>query len=213
MGMVIHSDYYEACMQLPKSQQAPFMLAIVQYGMEGVVPQGHPAWLPTFTAFKKRVKLGRTRAKAGSKGGSCLPDDAQANGKQNASKSEANDDQNEKQGEICPSRVEVEVMRPEVEDPFESPYGMLCLKALNEVRGTSYNTLPGKSARCLARMDGKYTVDEVKSMIQCKQAEWTGTQFARHLTPSTLFGPDHFEEYMNQSRSSAQEKSKYDQYD
>lgn len=226
MGVVIHEDIYEACEQIKSEKlRGEFMLAVVRYGMTGAEPKGSPSWLPTFTVLKKRIKLSSTRSANGSKGGKATKAGKEANGElapdESQSKPEAKDgfasEANGEQNENLLSRGEVEgEVWDEVEgevSPMDAPFGLLCLKALNEVLGTCYGTLPSKSALCLSRMEGKYEPDEVRRMVEFKRDEWTGTKFANNLTPNTLFGPDHFEQYMHQSRSSAAEKSEYEQYD
>lgn len=228
MGVVIHEDIYEACEQIKSEKlRGEFMLAVVRYGMTGVEPKGSPSWLPTFTVLKKRIKLSSTRSASGSKGGKATKAGKEANGAlapdDQPSKPEAKDgfacEANGKQNADLPSRGEDEGevgVWDEVEgevSPMDAPFGLLCLKALNEVLGTSYGTLPSKSAMCLSRMDGKYEPDEVRRMVEFKRDEWTGTRFAGNLTPNTLFGPDHFEQYMHQSKTAAKEASEYEQYD
>lgn len=226
MGVVIHDDIFEAMEQI-KTEKAKgeFMVAVVRYGFTREEPKGSPSWLPTFTVLKKRIKLSSTRSTNGGKGGkSTAAKKAAADGgtpDEPPSKTQANGDfayeANGEQNENLLSRGEVEgEVWDEVEggvSPMDAPFGLLCLKALNEVLGTCYGTLPSKSALCLSRMEGKYEPDEVRRMVEFKRDEWTGTKFANNLTPNTLFGPDHFEQYMHQSRSSAAEKSDYEQYD
>ena len=226
MGVVIHEDIYEACEQIKSEKlRGEFMLAVVRYGMTGAEPKGSPSWLPTFTVLKKRIKLSSTRSTNGSKGGKATKAGKEANGElapdESQSKPEAKDgfasEANDKQNDDLPSRGEDEgEVWDEVEggvSPMDAPFGLLCLKALNEVLGTSYATLPSKSALCLSRMDGRYEPDEVRRMVEFKRDEWTGTRFASNLTPNTLFGPDHFEQYMHQSKTAAKEATTYDQYD
>ncbi|MEG2533951.1 MAG: conserved phage C-terminal domain-containing protein, partial [Gordonibacter sp.] len=200
-----------------------FMVAVVRYGMTGAEPKGSPLWLPTFTVLKKRIRLSSARATSGSKGGKSTKANKEANNDlpstDQPSKPEANDgfasQSNGKQNEILPSCVEGEGEKEvEVElSPSSPPFGLLCLNELNEVLGTCYGTLPSKAALCLSRMDGKYELSDVRRMIEYKRDEWTGTRFANNLTPNTLFGPDHFEQYMHQSKTSAKEASEYDIYD
>lgn len=226
MGVVIHDDMVEAMEQIKTDKaKGEFLVALVRYGTTGAEPKGSPSWLPTFTVLKKRVKLSSTRSNSGSKGGKATKAGKEANGElapeESPSKPQAKDDfasqANGKQNADLPSRGEDEgEVWDEVEgevSPMDAPFGLLCLKALNEVLGTSYGTLPSKSAMCLSRMEGKYKPDEVRRMIEFKRDEWTGTRFASNLTPNTLFGPDHFEQYMHQSRTSAAEKSEYERYD
>lgn len=223
MGVVIHDDVFEGMEQI-KTEKAKgeFMLAVVRYGMTGAEPKGSPSWLPTFTVLKKRIKLSSKRSGVGSKGGKSTKAGKEANGgsapEKPPSKRKEEDgfasQANGKQNDSLLSRGEDEVEdEQEQEYPLESPFGLLCLNQLNDVLGTCYGTLPSKSALCLSSMDGKYHLGEVRRMVEFKRDEWTGTKFANNLTPNTLFGPDHFEQYMHQSRSSAAEKSEYDIYD
>ena len=98
-------------------------------------------------------------------------------------------------------------------DESEPTYPLQCLAIFNEVMGTAYGSMPAQCGRTLQRFGDKYSLDDVRAMVVFKRDEWQGTRFANCLTPNTLFSPDHFEQYMNQSRSSAVEKRQYEQYD
>lgn len=49
-----------------------------------------------------------------------------------------------------------------------------------------------------ARLKEGHTVDEFKTVIEKKCADWMGTDMEQYLKPTTLFAPSHFEEYLNQ---------------
>ena len=70
---------------------------------------------------------------------------------------------------------------------------------LNERVGTHY-TYRNKSINGLinARLSEGFTIDDFKTVVDNKVAEWTGTEWAKFLRPKTLFSPSHFEEYLNQ---------------
>lgn len=53
-----------------------------------------------------------------------------------------------------------------------------------------------------ARLNENFTVDDFKSVIDKKYAEWKGTNMSKFLRPETLFGTK-FESYLNQSASTA----------
>ena len=59
-----------------------------------------------------------------------------------------------------------------------------------------------------ARLKEGFTVDDFKTVIDKKCAEWLGTEFEQYLRPVTLFGTK-FEGYLN-ARSTKPTKQKYD---
>lgn len=72
---------------------------------------------------------------------------------------------------------------------------------LNAKTGLSYK-LSGEKTRELirARLDEGFTVDEFKAAIDCKTAQWLGTDKAEFLRPKTLFSKTNFESYVQQAR-------------
>ena len=60
-----------------------------------------------------------------------------------------------------------------------------------------------------ARLREGFTVDDFKTIIDKKYAEWHGTEFEKFIRPSTLFVESHFDTYLNQpisvKKKSAQE--------
>lgn len=68
---------------------------------------------------------------------------------------------------------------------------------LNEKAGTKYRHTSQKTQACIrARFEDGFTVDDFKTVIDKKCAEWIGTDFEKFLRPETLFGPK-FENYLN----------------
>ncbi|MFR4251219.1 MAG: phage replisome organizer N-terminal domain-containing protein [Christensenellales bacterium] len=68
---------------------------------------------------------------------------------------------------------------------------------LNEKAGTKYRHASQKTQACIrARFEDGFTVDDFKTVIDKKCAEWIGTDFEKFLRPETLFGPK-FENYLN----------------
>lgn len=69
---------------------------------------------------------------------------------------------------------------------------------LNEKAGTAFRSKSKDSRKHIkARFDEGFTVDDFKTVIDKKVAEWKGTDMSKFLRPSTLFGPK-FEGYLNQ---------------
>lgn len=68
---------------------------------------------------------------------------------------------------------------------------------LNAKVGTSYRPTTKKTQSCIrARLDEGFTVDDFKTVIDKKAAEWIGTEYEQYLRPETLFGTK-FESYLN----------------
>lgn len=49
------------------------------------------------------------------------------------------------------------------------------------------------------RLNDGFTVDDFKTVIDKKYAEWKDTEMEKYLVPGTLFAPSHFENYLNQN--------------
>lgn len=72
---------------------------------------------------------------------------------------------------------------------------------LNSKCGTSYkSTTQSTQKHIKARLNEGFTIDDFKTVIDKKAAEWQGTDMAKYLRPETLFGTK-FESYLNQSES------------
>jgi uncharacterized phage protein (TIGR02220 family) len=73
---------------------------------------------------------------------------------------------------------------------------------LNAKAGTKYKATTAKTKSAInARLSDGFTVDDFKTVIDKKCAEWIGTEWEKFLRPETLFGTK-FEGYLNaRSRS------------
>ena len=212
MGMVIHDDYWEAMKLLPKTQQAPFLMAVVRYGMEGAEPSGRPPWLATFTAIKGRIELGAKRSASGAKGGKVHKQNQDLLCKQNANLlNKQNQDLLEGQNESLLSRVEDEVEYEVEENPLKPPYGQI-VGHLNERTGKSFKPTSEATRKAIrARFAEGYTLDDFLRVIDTKAAEWMGDpKMEQYLRPSTLFRPANFENYLNQAPKEAIDYGQYD---
>lgn len=68
---------------------------------------------------------------------------------------------------------------------------------LNAKAGTKYKPSTAKTkSHIKARLDEGFTLEDFKTVIDKKCAEWVGTEFEQYLRPETLFGTK-FESYLN----------------
>jgi uncharacterized phage protein (TIGR02220 family) len=76
------------------------------------------------------------------------------------------------------------------------------VRHLNERTGSSFRDTAKSTAKAInARLSEGYTVDDFKTVIDKKCAEWMNTEWEKYLRPETLFRPSHFESYLNQRGS------------
>lgn len=85
-------------------------------------------------------------------------------------------------------------------------YPIQCLKAFNDVTGWDMPNMPPKATECLNLRSNRYTVEDVAGMIKMKRSDWMGTKMEKFLKPSTLFSPDHFDEYMEEYKHQNDER-------
>lgn len=73
----------------------------------------------------------------------------------------------------------------------------IIISYLNEKTGMNYRSKNKETQKHInARFAEGFTVEDFKTVIDKKVAEWTGTEWAKFLRPSTLFGTK-FESYLN----------------
>lgn len=73
----------------------------------------------------------------------------------------------------------------------------LVISYLNEKAGTKYKATAAKTKTAIhARVADGFTLDDFKTVIDKKCAEWIGSDFEKYLRPETLFGTK-FEGYLN----------------
>ena len=234
--MQVFDSYIDAGQQLPQRDKERFYTALIEFIAYGTEPELDGAAAAVFTAIKPSLVISKKRAEAGRRGGNA---NAKNNGssnfasKQNESNSQANDKANDKANEQLACEFAHTITNTITStstskgvggtgegepDPFaeadeaEAGFPWQCLSELNDSLGTSYATMPAKCSRTLARFADRFGPPDVRRMVDFKRDEWTGTQFERHLTPNTLFGPDHFEQYMQQSRKEVARNAQFDIY-
>jgi len=85
---------------------------------------------------------------------------------------------------------------------------------LNEKAGTKYKASTAKTRSAIhARIAEGFTLDDFKTVIDKKCAEWIGTDYEKYLRPETLFGTK-FEGYLNaNARKGARSNEEYARLD
>lgn len=82
---------------------------------------------------------------------------------------------------------------------------------LNEKTRKHYRVDNQTTTRLInALFNKKYTIENIKQVIDCKCKEWLGNEYEKYLRPETLFG-NKFESYLNSS--SQEQESLFDKLD
>ena len=69
---------------------------------------------------------------------------------------------------------------------------------LNQIAGTKYRDSDSSRKDIVARLNQGFSVQDCKTVINKKCAEWLGTDMAKYLRPQTLFNASKFDGYLNQ---------------
>lgn len=94
-------------------------------------------------------------------------------------------------------------------DIYKDIINYLNIKTNNSYRYTTkkYQTL------IHARIEEKYSIDDLKKVVDIKCSEWLGTDMEKYLRPETLFASSHFDSYLNQSERVNNTGSAFDHID
>lgn len=213
MGFFFQDDYWEGVEYLPDNQKKDFVFAVVSYYFTGKEPALKREAMGQFVQIKKRINMARKEADRKRTSRGQTKDKTRTDCGQNADKSRTLLNK-EGEGYIdIPNGIS-----PPIVPQRDTSFWVSCLAVLNETLGTTYTTMPEKCRHMLERSSAAYTPEDVRKMIVYKRDEWrekdrkSKTSYSKNLTPNTLFSPDHFEQYMHQSKD-AKEANDYAKYD
>lgn len=98
-------------------------------------------------------------------------------------------------------------IKPLSSKPDPVPYAEV-ISYLNQVTGKSFKNVETHKKLIRARWHEKATLGDFKKVIDNKSSEWLGTDMAKYLQPSTLFG-NKFDQYLNQTNAAKQKGGSY----
>ncbi|MDZ5712270.1 phage replisome organizer N-terminal domain-containing protein [Jeotgalibacillus haloalkalitolerans] len=119
--------------------------------------------------------------------------------------------QKENSNVTCNGEVTDIELEEELEEEKEKEYIPFfeIIEYLNKIAGTKFRASSKKTKDLIkARWNEQYTLDDFKSVINKKTAEWKGNpEMEQYLRPITLFSPK-FESYLNQPEVKKREPAK-----
>lgn len=194
-SFTIYRNTLDALETLPPETSIKIVSYVGRYAMDDIEPDNtDPVAYAFFRQIRPLLDKSKKRAEAGRQGGEANVKQNEANVKQTASKT--------KQTTPINKKVESRNIKKENIYTLSSGAAEYQYKAvidyLNQKAGTAFkDKSKGSRSHIKARFDDGFTLDDFKTVINKKVAEWGGTDMAKFLRPSTLFGTK-FESYLNQ---------------
>ena len=91
------------------------------------------------------------------------------------------------------------ILHNNIDNNTNKKYIEYIVEYLNKKAGTHYRPTTDATVKVItARLNERFTVDDFKTVIDKKVAQWKGTSMEEFLRPQTLFGSK-FESYLNQN--------------
>lgn len=111
----------------------------------------------------------------------------------------SSDKSSDKSSDVAISEEDTEEDKKEIKEIY-----IQVVSYLNEKAGTKYKASSSKTKTLVnARIRDGYGLEDFKTVIDKKCAEWLGTDYEKFLRPETLFGTK-FEGYLNQKTGAGQ---------
>lgn len=212
MAVSVFDDMWEAAQAMPEEQRQEFVYAVVRFGFEGAEPEGNPAWLPTFIAFRRRIEMSaeakeKARKAANARWGNSeetadkpaeTSNDAQASTEHDAKDMH---EQNAKYKSKSKSK-DINIVELPSANSTAIPYERI-VGRLNEKAGTQYRHTTKKTRGLIrARFAEGFTERDFSDVIDSMCDRWRADpEMNRYLRPETLFGTK-FEGYLQSSKQS-----------
>lgn len=186
----IYRSVYDALMAYPPAEMKEAFRLIGEYALNGALPDSQEGVaFGLFCSVRPLLDRSLKKATAGRTGGLA-----------SASKREAKRKQTEAEGKQKEAKKQDNGICSEVVD------------YLNQKAGTSFRASSEATRKLIhARCAEGFGIDQFRTVIDKKTAEWKGTEWQKFLRPQTLFGTK-FESYLNQVAGS-RKVTKFDNFD
>ncbi len=219
-SFVFYRSFYEAICELSDKEIADTLKALSEYALNGIEPNCSGIAKAIYIMAKPQLDANTKRYQNGTKGG--RPNDSEepsgnqtvTNRKPNNNQSITKQEPNRNQTQTKPEpnvndndNVNVNVNENDINNMSSGtsadrtpmyPY-MAVIDYLNQKLGTNYQHTSKDTRRYIkARCDAGASLEDFKTVIDKKCAEWKGTEWEKFLRPKTLFGTN-FESYLNQT--------------
>lgn len=198
----------EALRNLPPEQFKSAVLAIWDYELYDKDATDDPVAVMALGLVKPMIDKRSKKVEAGRKGGEASGSKREAKVKQNEAEPKQTElkDKSKKIKEVNNNK-NILSGKPDPAYQYEEIISYLNAKAGTAFRDKSRDT----RGHIRARFDDGFTLQDFKTVIDKKVAEWKGTDMAKYLRPATLFGSK-FEGYLNQQAGGSVRKNGFNNF-
>lgn len=213
-SIVFYRSFYEAIKLLPAEQFKASVVAIMEYGLDGIEPTTEGIERTVFCMAKPQLDANNRKYENGSKGGrpKTKLNQTETKPNQEITKPKPNDNQTETKPNLTETKTEkskpnvnvndnenvnvndnyIDMSSRTSPDRLKYPYKDI-VDYLNNKAGTSFRSTSKDTQKHIrARFEEGYTLEDFYTVIDKKCKEWgtpTGNKDMRpYLRPSTLFG-------------------------
>lgn len=224
MTMYFYDDFWESLQSLKdRGDREAAAYAMLEYYFTGKSETENPIAEMAFGLVKGRIDKSIINQRNGAKGGAKKWQNASvanseiSTGAISTAYENATTNSNPNSNSNSKSKPKKKEYSIKIDDDREEyAFAVQCLKALNEIAGKNFKTIPTDMANNLSVLSERYTINDIRSMIRCKYNQWNNNpDMKRYIKPDTLFRLNNIERYIDESKNQEPmtDLSIYDEYD
>ena len=203
-SMIFYKSFADALKALPDKDRLELYDAIFAFGIYDEEPKLSGVNSAVFTLVRPQIEANNRKYENGLKGGR-PKNQTETKQKPNNNQSKTKTKPNDNQTITKPKPNDNDNVNDNENEKGNGNYNasgsddlpLSLLSYLNQKTGSSYPASKGTIQLIKETLSEGYTVDQMKSVVDKKCAEWScDGKMRSYLRPSTLFG-DRFEEYLN----------------
>lgn len=200
-SFTIYEEYYDLITLLNKREQEELSLAILQYMFEDTEPTLNENQLKIFRNLKRPLDVSKNQSLNVKK-------------RWSKEKEKNTNDNTEKDTDIYTEQYTTEHTERDTQSKMSMSMSMSNVNVINYLNKKTNSNFKHTTEATQKLINGRFadgfTEEDFKKVIDKKVLEWTGTEFEKHLNPSTLFRPSNFEKYLNQKTTTSETPDWFD---
>lgn len=197
-SFTLYRSVFDALMACEPEICQDVLRMVGEYSMDGKAPEKPGMAFAMFLTIRPLIDARTKKAEAGRLGGLQRAENQKVleSASSKLKQAEAREQQIQAKEERRKKESIIKEKEKEKKEKESPPYETI-IDYLNQKAGTAYRSTGAETRKHIhARWSENYTLEDFKTVIDKKVAEWGGTDMAQYLRPVTLFGTK-FESYLN----------------